>query len=357
MRRLALILFLLLPLWLRATSATNYYCVVCGKGPLTNHLWLSKWGAICDDCYKINDKCSLCGLPVREGDGCVKTGDGRYICRFCKAHAILDADQARETFADVREELVGLFGSRFRLNNPEVTVNLFDVDYWSADGPTNRDGLHKFGFSTSRRTGNGEFTHEVVLLSGRPEKEMEATAAHEYTHLWINENLAPGRKIARDTIEGMCELIAYKLMESDGRQAMEKQILANPYTHGETKRLLDISNEHGMNTIFDWFMNGTTARLDPDQSTLNSWLPWATGPAKPRSPANSLQLDGLIMAAPPSALINGQSFFSGEVRTVKLKDFSVQVHCLKITATNVLLQVNGYPSNIVLRVGEEKTDL
>jgi hypothetical protein len=355
MRLLALILFLLAPLGLSAADRTNYICLVCGKGPLTNHLWLSKWGPICDDCYKIEKKCSLCGLPVREGDGCVKTGDGRYICRFDKKHAVMDVNQARELFADVRGELIGLFGSRFRLNNPEVTVNLFDVDYWSENVHT--DGLHKFGFSNSRRNGPDEFTHEVVLLSGRLDEELSATMAHEYTHLWINENRAPGRELARDTIEGLCELVAYKLMESHSNQEMQKLILGNPYTHGETQRLVDIEAEYGINFILNWVANGTTARLDPKSVIVTTLLPWMTASNVPPTTPSGLKLGGIIMGGTATALINGLSFSPGELHTVKLKDMSVQVHCLQITTTNVVLEVNGYPSNIVLKVGEEKTDL
>ena len=355
MRLLALILFLLAPLCLVAADDTNYICIVCGKGPLTNHLWLSKWGPFCDDCYKIQKKCSLCGLPVRDGDGCVKTGDGRYICRFDKKHAVLDANEAREIFADVREELISLFGSRFRLNNPEVTVNLFDVDYWSENART--DGLHKFGFSNSRRTGSDEFTHEVVLLSGRLDDELSATAAHEYTHLWINENRAPGRELARDTIEGLCELVAYKLMESRSNKEMQKQILANPYTHGETQRLVDIESEYGVNFILNWVANGTTARLDPKAVIVSTLLPWMTASNVPPTIPTGLKLGGIIVGSMSTALINGLSFAPGDMRTVKLKDISVQVHCLKITGTNVTLEVNGYPATIVLKVGEEKSDL
>ena len=138
MRRLALILLLLAVAFV-AAAETNYVCVICGKGPLTGRLWMSKWGAVCDDCYKLENRCSLCGLPI--GKDFAKTGDGRFICKFDKPNAVLDAGAAREIFSDTRRELVELFGSGFTLNYPDVSVNLFDVDYWSEAGRS--DGLHK----------------------------------------------------------------------------------------------------------------------------------------------------------------------------------------------------------------------
>ena len=79
MRWLTLILFLFTATLAASAAETNYFCVVCGKGPLIGRIWLSKWGAVCDDCNKLENHCSLCGLPIRPGDGAVKTGDGRFI--------------------------------------------------------------------------------------------------------------------------------------------------------------------------------------------------------------------------------------------------------------------------------------
>ena len=358
-RRFALIFFLLFPLWLTAAEETNYFCVVCGKGPLTGQIWLSKWGAICGDCYKIEKHCSICGLPVRDGDGCVKTGDGRYLCRFDKVNAVLDVQSAREIFADVRSELIGLFGGRFLLNNPEVTVNLFDVDYWSENGQN--DGMHKFGFSNSRRTGPGEFSHEVVLLSGVLENQLAATAAHEYTHLWLNENKPAEHVLAKDELEGICELVSYKLVESRSDTNEEAAILANPYTRGEIKRLVDIEQQYGMNYILNWVVTGAGTLLDTQNvaaaasvAPVAHWHPVVNLP--PPLPT-SLKLGGLILGSFPQAIISGVSFSAGDIKPVKLKNVSVQVHCLKIGETNVVLQINGDSATTTLQLGEEKTGL
>jgi len=335
---------------------TNYYCVVCGKGPLTGHIWLSKWGAICDDCYKLENHCSICGLPIRDGDGAVKTGDGRFICKFDKRDAVLDVAEAREVFMDARRELIELFGHSFALNYPDVTVSLFDVDYWSEMGRP--DGLHKFGFASTRKTPSGDCTHEVVMLSGRLRNELTATAAHEYTHLWINENRPAGHDIDNDTTEAICELSAYKLMESRSQPEQLQKILDNPYTHGEIKKLVAIEKENGIGYILNWVRNGTTATLEMESSALAAPVkkPVMTFTNVPPPLPKTLKLDGLMVVGQSrDAIVSGVPFAAGDVKQVKLRDRTVQIRCLEIHDADVVLKLGGQPAPVRLKLGEEKS--
>ena len=242
MGKIALIIFLFAA-GIASAGETNYFCAVCGKGPLHGLIHISKWGPVCDDCLKIKDRCSICGLPVREGDAHVQTGDGRFICGFDKTNAVLTLDQAKALFAQTRDEVVEMLGPSFALKYADVTVSLFDVDYWSEKGRTN--GLHDFGFASTRKAADGRCTHEVVLLSGRLRDEIAATAAHEYTHLWINENRPDHRVIDPDTIEAICELTAYELMEQRKMPDMQEHIRKNPYTNGKIKTLIAVGNKAG----------------------------------------------------------------------------------------------------------------
>jgi len=341
---------------LAAAQETNYFCVVCGKGPLYGRIWMSQWGPVCDDCNQIQDRCSICGLPIRPGDGSVRTGDGRFICKFDKANAVLDTGEARTLFAEVRHDLVGMFGSGFALNYPDVMVNLFDVDYWSKMGRS--DGLHKFGFASTRRASSGDYTHEVVLLSGRPEDELAATAAHEYTHLWINENRPAGHVIAGDTIEAICELSAYKLMESRSLPERMQKILDNPYTHGEITNLVALAGEKGIGYILDWVKNGTTATLEehaaapvvPAEAQDNVSANTLPPPAPETLKLNGLLLDGQNRRA----LINGLSFAEGETKSVSLQTRTVRVRCRQILRDEVVLEVDGLSRPFDLKIGEER---
>ena len=355
MRQLALILFLFAAVFTSTAGETNYFCVVCGKGPLTGRFWMTKWGPVCDECYHLENHCSICGLPIRGGDGSIRTADGRFICRFDKTNAVLDLAEAREVFTDARRELVELFGSGFALNYPDVTVNLFDVDYWSEHGRA--DGLHKFGFASTRRTPDGECTHEVVLLSGRLRTEIAATAAHEYTHLWINENRPAEHVIDSDTIEGICELSAYKLMEARAQPEQQQRILDNPYTHGEIKKLVALERERGMGYILNWVKNGTTAMLETQATALAVpvKIPAVAATEVPAPLPEAVRLSGLLLAGQSRhAIINGLSFAAGETKSVELRSRTVAVRCREIRRDGVVLEVAGLAGPITLKIGAEK---
>ena len=315
---------------------------------------MSKRGPICRDCYQLPNHCSLCGLPVREGDGHVKTGDGRFICRFDKATAVLDTEAARDIFAEVRADLSTSFGSVLALKNPEVTVNLFDVDYWSEKG--REDGLHKYGFSSTRKNRDGSCTHEVVMLSGQFKDDLAATAAHEYAHLWINENLAPGRVIEGDTIEAICELTAYELMTLRQRPEQFRRIAANPYTHGAINTLLEVDHEHGFRYVLDWVREGTAPSFTtvPKPAALarpaNVFTLISTNATPPPLPA-ALKLGGLVLnGSRRQAIINGQTFNLDETRTLPLRSGPVVVHCREIKSDSVIVEVAGASEPVILRI-------
>jgi hypothetical protein len=353
MRKLASLLILLAAVLVASAEPTNYFCVVCGKGPLTGHLWLHPRGAICDDCERLPDHCSICGLPVKDGDGHIKTGDGRFICRFDKTNAIMNLDQAKDLFVQVRDQVVDLYGPQFALKNTDVTVNLFDVDYWSEKGQAN--GLHKFGFASSRPGGNGAWTHEVVMLSGRSREEMEAVAAHEYTHLWINENCPASHHIDGDTVEAICELTAYKLMQQKKSPSGQERILKNTYTNGKIKDLVAVEREGGTDYVLNWVKTSTEAMFEADASLapLPTTVTAAPFVAGPRPLPAGLKFSGIMaFGREKLAVINGQEFAAGDHKTLKLLTQSVLVHCLEIHEEESRVEVNG--KLLTLERGEEK---
>jgi hypothetical protein len=333
---------------------TNYVCIVCGKGPLTGRIWLHPRGAICDDCEKLPDRCSICGLPVKNDDGHIKTGDGRLICRFDKADAILTADQAKDLFEKTRDEVVDLYGPQFALKNTDVTVNLFDVDYWSEKGRSN--GLHKYGFAHTRKSGDGARTHEVVMLSGRTREEMTAVAAHEYTHLWIWENCPDNHQIDDDTVEAICELTAYKLMQQKKDVEAQKRILDNPYTNGKIKDLVAVEREGGTDYVLNWVRNSRAESFDSSASLAP--LPGAEAPAAPmvvapRQLPQGLKFSGIMSFGKEQlAVINGQEFAAGDQKHIKLRDRFVLVRCVAVHADAITVQADG--NSLTLERGEEK---
>ena len=355
MRKLFFILMLFWAALVCPADQTNYFCIVCGKGPLTGHIWLHPRGPICDDCEKIQDRCSICWLPVKDGDGHIKTGDGRLICKFDKPNAIMTQDQAQDLFEKTRDEVVDLYGRQFALKYPDVTVNLFDVDYWSDKGREN--GLHKYGFASSRPAANGARTHEVVMLSGRTRDEMTAVAAHEYTHLWIFENCPATHHIDGDTVEAICELTAYKLMQKKNLPERQKSILENPYTNGKIKDLIAVERDGGTDYVLNWVKNSAAEKFDVDSNLapLPTATPATAAPyiAGPRPLPAGLKFTGTMsFGKAPLAVINGDSFAVGDQKIIKLHDRSVLVHCLQLNAQEATVEVDG--KSLTLERGEEK---
>jgi len=355
MRKFVLLLILFVATFAARAGAeqTNYICIVCGKGPLHGHIWLHPRGALCDDCEKIKDRCSICGLPIRENDGHIKTGDGRFICKFDKNDVILTQDQARDLFQKVREDIVDLYGPQFALKNQEVTVNLFDVDYWSEK--EHSGGLHKFGFSSSRPSGGGGWTHEVIMLSGRTREEMEAVAAHEYTHLWINENRAANRTIDGDTVEAICELTAYKYMQKEKLPERQKHIMENPYTNGKILNLIAVEKEGGTDYVLNWVKTGKDSMFDAnaDLNTLTVPAPATSFIAGPAPLPKGLKYTGVMsIGKDRMAVINGKGLGVGDKTTIPLHDGPVIVRCLEIQGSEVKVEAGG--ERLTLEQGQER---
>jgi hypothetical protein len=293
------------------------------------------------------NRCSICGLPIVAGDGSVQTVDGRFVCRFDKTNVVFDAAGARAVFAEVRRKLVGVFGNHFALKYPAVTVNVFDVDYWTERNQSNT--LHKSGFSSTRKTAEGACVHTVVLWSGRPRDEMLATAAHEYTHLWINENRPEGKSFDEDTEEAVCELTAYFLMGAEKKTEVQKRILANPYTQGKIKTLVGIGQQKGMLYVLTQVKNGAFTNLEP----VTARTAWAnTAAARVNAEAGlpiALKFNGFsVVGTNQFAVINGKIFAPGERQFVRLRNRTSAVTCREIHATEVLLDVDGQPRTLKL---------
>ncbi|MDR3458917.1 MAG: hypothetical protein P4N60_15820 [Verrucomicrobiae bacterium] len=359
---MALILFLFAAVLITPATETNYFdpikenyhCIVCGKGPLTGQVWTHARGIICDECEKINDRCTICGLPVKEGDGHIKTADGRFICKFDKPDAILTVDQGTELFEEVRAAVVDMYGPQFTLKNPQVAVTMFDVDYWSEKGRTN--GLHTFGFAHSRPADGGKWTHEVIMLSGRTRDEMTGVAAHEYTHLWINENRPAGHKIDDDTVEAICELTAYKLMQQKQRPDMVGRILKNPYTNGKIKTLVAVEREGGSDYVLNWVKNSRAETFDDDASLAP--IPAAAAPVHisslpPVLPAGLKFSGTMTFGKVRQAVINGVALGAGDQKNIKLRDKTVSVRCREIRDDGVVVELNDSVTPATLARGKE----
>ena len=334
---------------------TNPACVVCGTSPLSGQVWKHRWGLVCADCIGLDARCSLCGLPVKQGFA--RTADGRLICSFDASNAVLTVTEAARVFAETAQELERLTDRALSLASTNITVQLFDVDYWSrsADGIAPAE-QRQIGFAHSRRV-NGEWAHLVGLLSGRPKTEIQAACAHEFTHLWINENKAGARLIEKDTAEAICELAAYKLMGARHDSAQQEAIQKNTYTHGLIEILIEAETRGGLETVLDWVKTGTGAKFDI--GTMYQFRADAAAAAAriiqvPRTnPApDRLVLRGLFGTPQRrQAMINDRTFLRNDEKTVRVGNQSIPVRCLEIRDQSVIVRIEGAPTTLELTIG------
>src|ERR1035441_8136512 len=125
---------------------------------------------------------------------------------------------------------------------------------------------------------------------------MMAVAAHEYTHLWINENRSDSHRIDGDTIEAICELTAYKLMAQKKLPEPQKNILENPYTNGKIKTLVAVEREGGTDYILNWVKNGTAETFDAagNPALLTASVPAVPFVTAPRQLPQGLKFSGIM---------------------------------------------------------------
>jgi hypothetical protein len=338
-----------------AGGQTNLDCIVCGKNLLQTYVQQHRWGLVCAECSQLETRCSLCGLPIKVASA--RTADGRLICRFDLPNVVLAAGEAQEMFKEIQEELERLTSGSLHLRSTNITVQLFDVDYWSRSGiDSGPVEQRQVGFAMSRPV-NGEFIHLVGLLSGRPKTEVKAACAHEFTHLWIQENTAKSRQLEKDTVEALCELVAYKYVGWHHDSALEEFIRINPYTHGMILILIDAEMRGGLDTILDWVKTGTGAKFTPEALALFRSEAAASAAriiAVPRASAvpSTLILRGISGSVlQREALINDRTFHRNEEKNVRVGPQIVRVRCLDIGDQAVIVRVEDAPIPTTLTIG------
>jgi hypothetical protein len=335
-------------------------CFVCdtvyntGTHYYFNHPTLKKRIDICATCKELKQHCSKCGMPVKET--AEKTKDGRYYCAIDFPLVALDEEEIRKMFAAAAAELIRLSKGRMMLKNPTITVNVFDLDYWNSKttpGEKSEPTMQRHGLSTSRPTGGG-LVHTVLLHRGLWKDEMLAVCAHEYTHLWINENKPENRTIGPHTVEAVCEVVALALMEQLQMPVQVQSIMENTYTGGRIKPAAEFYKVHGLNRVLDWVVTGQEPEFNERDFQVTYRSPGAPEIWQPPAPVyrqqfNALQLKSVVGTKEKAvALINDRTFVRGEERKMDLGGKRLSVKLLEITDDSVVLQVEGSPAPLKL---------
>lgn len=347
-----------------APPAKPLTCVVCAKPIVGNffvHKTNSKTNNLCAECERIELRCTVCGLPAREGYG--KTPDGRVICSRDLPNVVMTEAEGVRLFAQTRSELGALGEGALTLRNADVLVKMFDVDYWNAKGDASA-GLHKLGFSSSRNGGAGTLIHNVLLLSGQSRDQTMSVCAHEFGHLWLNENLPAGRQLEANSREALCELLAHKLAQGRKDTNEMTRLKNNAYTKGVILDALEFEARAGMPGVVAWVRTGKDAALpaatgEKIASTATGTAPTSPPPAAPAvaielrptpPPATKLELRSLLRTSRRTvAVINGERFEAGSELSMLIDGKRHNVRMVSVEENGVVVTVDG--AKQTLRLG------
>jgi hypothetical protein len=177
----------------------------------------------------------------------------------------------------------------------------------------------------------------------------------------LYENLSPSRRLQADTVEGFCELVAYKIM-SERREELEMRvILANDYTKGMINVLVKADDNFRFYRVMEWMKTGrddslsatNAVRLLALQDQPTPQVIWQ--PQTRTSVPDTLTLKG-ISGRPGArfALINDRTFAKSELGRVRVGESNVTVRCLEILDDAVVIQINGAKDKTQLTLWTER---
>ena len=357
-------------------------CAICGN-EITDTIYLvtddvtGEKQMVCADCLKL-PRCFICSLPVKS-DG-IALPDGRYLCARDKRTAVLTANEAQQVADEVHDRLDRLF-ARFTSfpTNVDVTVlDRIDVDRMSQPGGNDFESPNLLGCIQAETDANQK-RYSMRLMTGLPLAELQATAAHEFSHAWVGENVSPLRRgsLSRNAEEGFCELVAYLLMDSQNEEAQKKFILKNFYTRGQVGLFIEANRMYGFDQILDWMKYGDTpalesGRLDkvrdvvmPPPASIAASRPAVDGMTVERSISKlsepnaslltavvsngvsapiaaqapeTIKIQGIFLGKSPSAIINGHTVFPDDRFKVTIGGKVLNLHCLEIRKDSVQIE-------------------
>jgi len=354
-------LFIALGLMVLAADLQAQLCSVCNQAIGVNVYVVedkltSEQKRVCEQCLELKTTCYLCGMPVKIN--MTRLDDGRVLCARDAKEAVLSEDEARRDCADARNELERLF-SRFT-TFPNTNASVAIVDRTQMDQLVRAPGFDRqcpsvYGYIRSRVVAGGQWKHPISILSGLPKYRLMAVCAHELSHAWVRENVPTTRDMDRDAEEGLCELIAYRLMEQLKQQAEMNAITNNLYTRGQFALFLEADTSYGFYTVMQWMKWGIDTRLRDEEPDRIRRIDEKKSPAQPTTwPAplvvaptpvpDTLTLIGISGAGSRRlALINDRAFGANELGKVRVGKTNTLIRCLEVRDGSVVIQVDGSP--------------
>lgn len=333
------------------------HCWVCGKDALEIVIMTDKvtkdkrW--VCTACARLKTWCALCGLPAKEN--LTELPDGRVFCHRDAVSVVIGKDEAKAVCAESRNQIDQVFSRFTTFPGTNVTVEIVDrrrMEQLIQTPGFDRQCPAVDGYVRSRVVQGGSWQHPISIMNGVSRGHLIAVSAHEYAHAWVRENVPLTRNLDRETEEGFCELVGYRVAEAFGEAEELKVMKENRYTNGQLQLFLEAENTYGFYAVMQWMKSGTDHRLleespdrirhlteKPDQSpTLVSETSRVI--VGPTPVPDRLTLVGILGAGGRRlALINDRSLEVGESGRVRFGDTNAIVRCLEIRTNSVVVEV------------------
>jgi hypothetical protein len=270
-------------------------------------------------------------------------------------------------YEETRRELEGILASTGMLPDRNIKVFLADATQLrklNQTLPTPHDDANILGLTRSRVRNKTEFEHDIYLASGLGRARLAAVIAHEYTHTWIHENIPASRTLEKDSVEGFCELVAYKLMTQRGEELEKKIILGNAYTRGQVNAFIQAENAHQFHRVVKWLKTGVDDSLVESSTQAlvlkkdSTELVWPPPTARLTQVPDRLELRGISGSSSRRyALVNNCTVTAGDDARIRVGNSHVNARCLEVRSQSVVLHVDGQRRPIELYLRSKLADL
>ena len=346
-------------------AETPRTCAGCQRPLSGTFYWatspaLAEKQPVCETCRSLKSTCALCQLPVPNRAHLLD--EKRVLCERDFQAGIFDEREAQRIFEEAKGEAQRLLDGYGTLPDQNITASLVSGkrlnQLYQSLPSVHESSL--MGLTKTEVTGGGrQFRHSIYLLNGLGRARLAAVAAHEFTHTWMHENIPANRKLEKDTIEGFCELVAYKVMTSRKEEQEKKVILANAYTRGQVAAFVQAENQHQFKRVIQWLKTGVDEELvegrggqvldTREEPSAPLWPP----PARVNTTVpETLVLKGISgTASRRFALINDTTMTKNEEARVRVGTSNVMLRCLEIRPRSVVVQLRGGASPMELILG------
>lgn len=198
-------------------------CSVCLK-PIEGKYIRDPWNNIAHEKHgkQPTRLCSSCNRIISKStsNGGYTYPDGRIVCGYCRRTAVDTQKDIQRSLKTVKKHLHAAGISPLP---DDVPIHLVDKSFMKKKkNSANPKGftLCELNYKNSRLVSRKQ---TVYILNGLPKTEFEGVLAHEFVHVWLNQNSIT---MSDSKTEGFCNLGTMLIYEAD-KSALSRVLLEN----------------------------------------------------------------------------------------------------------------------------------